>query len=150
MAQPRLYLCLSRPNHQHSSPEHITRKQPTHTGNLYYTWHITRHADILLCPPISLYTLQQREGCKVDQHSATYTREKISNMNPFSSPLMDGSEDSSTAPTTPEGSYMSSPLLRPQILESIEMGITQTRPVRNICCVGAGYVGKSFEFAEHG
>lgn len=68
-------------------------------------------------------------------------------MNP-SSPQADSHEDStnilegSTAPTTPEGSYMSSPLLQPQVLEALDMGITQTRPVRNICCVGAGYVGK--------
>lgn len=63
-------------------------------------------------------------------------------MNPLSSPQIDSPEDSSTAPTTPEGSYMSSPLLRPQILEALDMGITQARPVRKICCVGAGYVGK--------
>lgn len=69
-------------------------------------------------------------------------------MNSLSSPRVDSPEDSSnfldgsTAPTTPEGSYMSSPLLRPQALEALDMGITQTRPVRNICCVGAGYVGK--------
>lgn len=70
-------------------------------------------------------------------------------MHPLSSPLMDSAEDStildsSTAPTTPEGSYMSSPLLRPQNPpESMDMGITQARPItiRNICCVGAGYVG---------
>lgn len=60
------------------------------------------------------------------------------------SPLMDATEDnivlnSSTAPTTPEGSYMSSPVLLPQ---TPAMGITYTRPVQNICCVGAGYVGK--------
>lgn len=63
---------------------------------------------------------------------------------------MDGTEDNtildcSTAPTTPEGSYMSSPLLRPQIPpESLAMGLSQSRPVtvRNICCVGAGYVGE--------
>ncbi|KAG6353288.1 hypothetical protein INS49_007529 [Diaporthe citri] len=68
-------------------------------------------------------------------------------MNPLSSPQVDSPEDSSnildgsTAPTTPEGSYMSSPVLRPQVLEALDMGINQTRPVRNICCVGAGYVG---------
>lgn len=50
--------------------------------------------------------------------------------------------DSSTAPTTPEGSYMSSPILRPQIRESMDMGLGQSRPIRNICCVGAGYVGE--------
>lgn len=61
---------------------------------------------------------------------------------------MDSPEDSSnilegsTAPTTPEGSYMSSPLLHPQVLEALDMGIAQARCVRNICCVGAGYVGK--------
>lgn len=71
-------------------------------------------------------------------------------MNRLSSPVMDGAEDStilysSTAPTTPEGSYMSSPLLQPQqqVPESLDMDITQTRTVRRICCVGAGYVGKS-------
>lgn len=68
-------------------------------------------------------------------------------MNILSSPLTDASEDStilesSTAPTSPEGSYMSSPLLRPQMPESMDMGIAQTRPIRSICCVGAGYVGK--------
>ncbi|KAJ0109018.1 hypothetical protein J7T55_002210 [Diaporthe amygdali] len=67
-------------------------------------------------------------------------------MDSLSSPPIDSPEgsnvlDGSTAPTTPEGSYMSSPLLRPQVLEALDMGITQTRPVRNICCVGAGYVG---------
>ncbi|KAI3398906.1 hypothetical protein diail_8229 [Diaporthe ilicicola] len=67
-------------------------------------------------------------------------------MNSLSSPPIDSPEDSnildgSTAPTTPEGSYMSSPLLRPQVLEALDMGISQTKPVRNICCVGAGYVG---------
>ncbi|KAJ4408683.1 hypothetical protein N0V82_009637 [Gnomoniopsis sp. IMI 355080] len=67
-------------------------------------------------------------------------------MNSISSPLMDGPEDSnildsSTAPTTPEGSYMSSPLLRPQVPESMDMGLLHSRPIRNICCVGAGYVG---------
>ncbi|KAJ4385456.1 hypothetical protein N0V93_009884 [Gnomoniopsis smithogilvyi] len=67
-------------------------------------------------------------------------------MNSISSPLMDGAEDSnildsSTAPTTPEGSYMSSPLLRPQVPESMDMGLLHSRPIRNICCVGAGYVG---------
>lgn len=71
-------------------------------------------------------------------------------MNSLSSAPIDSPEDSnildgSTAPTTPEGSYMSSPLLRPQALEALDMGITQTRPVRNICCVGAGYVGKTPE-----
>lgn len=69
-------------------------------------------------------------------------------MDSLSSPPIDSPEgsnvlDGSTAPTTPEGSYMSSPLLRPQVLEALDMGITQTRPVRNICCVGAGYVGKT-------
>lgn len=65
------------------------------------------------------------------------------------SPLMDATEDnivldSSTAPTTPEGSYMSSPALLPQ---TPAMGITHTRPVQNICCVGAGYVGKRTHYA---
>lgn len=78
-----------------------------------------------------------------------------SNMCPFSAPavLLDGAEDStildsSTAPTTPEGSYMSSPLLRPQqIPEPSDMGLTQAWPVNRICCVGAGYVGEfSFFF----
>lgn len=70
-----------------------------------------------------------------------------SKMNP-SSPQADSPEDGtnilegSTAPTTPEGSYMSSPLLQPQVLEALDTGTTPARPVRNICCVGAGYVGK--------
>lgn len=69
-------------------------------------------------------------------------------MDPLASPQVGSPEDSSnilegsTAPTTPEGSYLSSPLLHPQVLEALDMGITQTRSVRNICCVGAGYVGK--------
>jgi hypothetical protein len=50
--------------------------------------------------------------------------------------------EGSTAPTTPEGSHLSSPLLHPQVLEDLDIGITQVRSVRNICCVGAGYVGK--------
>lgn len=37
---------------------------------------------------------------------------------------------------------MSSPLLRPQVPDSLDMGLIQSRPIRNICCVGAGYVGK--------
>ncbi|POS70005.1 UDP-glucose 6-dehydrogenase [Diaporthe helianthi] len=54
--------------------------------------------------------------------------------------------EGSTAPTTPDGSYMSSPILQPQsrplaVLEALDTSITQTRPVRNICFVGAGYVG---------
>lgn len=78
--------------------------------------------------------------------AAQRTQETLLTMTTFPSPFMDGAEDSialdsSTAPTTPEGSYMSSPVLRPQI-PALEMGITQTRPVRNICCVGAGYVGE--------
>lgn len=61
--------------------------------------------------------------------------------------------DGSTAPTTPEGS---SPLLSPQddhltaksrnngrSLSSALFDTTaRTPPVRNICCVGAGYVGE--------
>lgn len=70
-------------------------------------------------------------------------------MTTFSSPFIDSPEDSivldsSTAPTTPEGSYTSSPLLPPHtpaLMES-KMSFTCTRPVQNICCVGAGYVGK--------
>ncbi|KAI5856742.1 nucleotide sugar dehydrogenase [Durotheca rogersii] len=60
----------------------------------------------------------------------------------------------STAPTTPDGSGSSSPVLRaehyvdivgferpdlPQIMMSAVQDMA--RPVRNICCVGAGYVG---------
>lgn len=68
-------------------------------------------------------------------------------MNTLSSPSLNDFEDgavldSSTAPTTPEGSFLSSPVLQPQILDSPDFGIVQAGIVRNICCVGAGYVGK--------
>jgi UDPglucose 6-dehydrogenase len=67
----------------------------------------------------------------------------------------------STAPTTPEGSLSFSPVLRaaadgPLDIESTSLPgqasnhrslssallDSGTRPVRNICCVGAGYVGE--------
>lgn len=44
---------------------------------------------------------------------------------------------------------MSSPLLRPQVPESLDMGLLQSRPIRNICCVGAGYVGKTRSHISH-
>jgi UDPglucose 6-dehydrogenase len=72
--------------------------------------------------------------------------------------------DSSTAPTTPEGSLSFSPVLRPrngETKDSERGGFTvkshipgislssatldaqgRAFPVRNICCIGAGYVGK--------
>lgn len=72
--------------------------------------------------------------------------------------------DVSTAPTTPEGSLTFSPVLQPRTggpvddeLVGMETksnipGISlpsptveaqgQSRRVRNICCIGAGYVGK--------
>lgn len=79
------------------------------------------------------------------------TKRRQETMTIFPSPFMDATEDnivldSSTAPTTPEGSYLSSPVLRPQISALMEIGITQTRPVQNICCVGAGYVGKQAHY----
>ncbi|KAK1758874.1 hypothetical protein QBC47DRAFT_96572 [Echria macrotheca] len=64
--------------------------------------------------------------------------------------------DMSTAPTTPEGSLSYSPVLRPQddpsfgrsrstngrpLSSALFDTTTRTPPVRNICCVGAGYVG---------
>ncbi|KAB5576219.1 hypothetical protein GE09DRAFT_618928 [Coniochaeta sp. 2T2.1] len=59
--------------------------------------------------------------------------------------------DASTAPTTPEGSASFSPILRPQTSSRDLVGSTitlsaadyssQYPQVRNICCVGAGYVG---------
>jgi UDPglucose 6-dehydrogenase len=82
-------------------------------------------------------------------------------MNPLSTTLPDVEEnvtlDASTAPTTPEGSGSFSPVLRPfddstqltpktrnnsRSLSSTLFDTTaRTPPVRNICCVGAGYVG---------
>lgn len=72
--------------------------------------------------------------------------------------------DSSTAPTTPEGSLSFSPVLRPRNGETRDherggvaakshipgISLSSTTldaqgrvfPVRNICCIGAGYVGK--------
>lgn len=57
----------------------------------------------------------------------------------------------STAPTTPDGSSTSSPMLRAELAADLERTALPkmvtpavqdvTRPVRNICCVGAGYVG---------
>lgn len=67
--------------------------------------------------------------------------------------------DASTAPTTPEGSPAFSPVLRPRPDGHLDMGMASlvarsanlslssallqstTPRVRNICCVGAGYVG---------
>jgi UDPglucose 6-dehydrogenase len=65
--------------------------------------------------------------------------------------------DDSTAPTTPEGSLSFSPQLQPQdvlryldgdardngpSLSSDAFDVAaQPQPVRNICCVGAGFVG---------
>jgi hypothetical protein len=65
--------------------------------------------------------------------------------------------DDSTAPTTPEGSLSFSPQLQPQDLsahlvrdlrdngasvssDAFDVA-TEAPPVRNICCVGAGFVG---------
>ncbi|KAI0007659.1 nucleotide sugar dehydrogenase [Xylariaceae sp. FL0662B] len=58
----------------------------------------------------------------------------------------------STAPTTPDGSSACSPMLRAERytdnldleisnLREITLSNDPVRPVRNICCVGAGYVG---------
>lgn len=72
--------------------------------------------------------------------------------------------DSSTAPTTPDGSLTFSPVLQAShILDAFEGGLapafgsrrsrtfsasldldsTSIPVVKNICCVGAGYVGES-------
>ncbi len=70
--------------------------------------------------------------------------------------------DASTAPTTPEGSLSFSPVLRPlhnadgldddaagsratsrSISSTLLSSAAHNAPVRNICCVGAGYVGMS-------
>ncbi|KAI0376302.1 UDP-glucose 6-dehydrogenase [Hypomontagnella monticulosa] len=61
-------------------------------------------------------------------------------------PYIDGA---STAPTTPDGSSSSSPMLHPELAADLERsGLPalssvpdMSRPIRNICCVGAGYVG---------
>ena len=75
--------------------------------------------------------------------------------------LDDNANEPSTAPTTPDGSLTFSPVLRPaQLLDAFEgigsmqngtaqdssatLNLDGIAPmvVRNICCVGAGYVGK--------
>lgn len=49
------------------------------------------------------------------------------------------SNDASTAPTTPDGSLTFSPVLQAtQLIDAFELGPSV---VRNICCIGAGYVG---------
>ncbi len=88
-------------------------------------------------------------------------------MLPLSPSAVDADElfailDDSTAPTTPEGSLSFSPALRPQddtaylqgqssringlplSLSSALLNTTLQTPrvVRNICCVGAGFVGR--------
>ncbi|KAI2633543.1 nucleotide sugar dehydrogenase [Hypomontagnella submonticulosa] len=58
-------------------------------------------------------------------------------------------DGASTAPTTPDGSSSSSPMLHPELAADLERtGLPalspvpdMSRPIRNICCVGAGYVG---------
>jgi UDPglucose 6-dehydrogenase len=66
--------------------------------------------------------------------------------------------DDSTAPTTPEGSLSFSPQLHPQDVSAylngglpengahlspgLLDGAGQSTPIRNICCVGAGFVGE--------
>jgi UDPglucose 6-dehydrogenase len=89
-------------------------------------------------------------------------------MNPIPISVVDSEEsvflDASTAPTTPEGSLSFSPILRAARYDGVEdegMGnltaksrnnsrslsstlldsTARSSPVRNICCVGAGYVG---------
>ena len=75
------------------------------------------------------------------------------------SPSSDADEglvlDASTAPTTPDGSMSfahdddrdSAVTGKPQSAKSLSSSIfntaTRTPPIRNICCVGAGYVGES-------
>jgi hypothetical protein len=66
-------------------------------------------------------------------------------MEVFSSPS-DSSLSCSTAPTTP----ISSPLFRPSDVDDLKLGLPQSRlgetdlrddAVKNVCVVGAGYVG---------
>ncbi|KAK3688759.1 hypothetical protein B0T22DRAFT_380595 [Podospora appendiculata] len=70
------------------------------------------------------------------------------------SATLDGSGSRSTAPTTPEGSMCFSPLLplddfpvnlpprsQGQLNSTSTTSLAPVPPVRNICCVGAGYVG---------
>lgn len=70
----------------------------------------------------------------------------------------------STAPTTPDGSLTLSPILQPQFLldafesnmaagiearlsrsfsTSLDLAATPLAEVKNVCCIGAGYVGES-------
>jgi UDPglucose 6-dehydrogenase len=74
------------------------------------------------------------------------------------SAVADSDDNPSTAPTTPDGSLTFSPVLQAaQLLDAFEgmqvrtgrsssatldLDETATVVVRNICCVGAGYVGK--------
>ncbi len=75
--------------------------------------------------------------------------------------MIDGEElptlDDSTAPTTPDGSSSFSPELRPQAdlgfpavnsgllaATALDAAAAAFRPVRNICCIGAGFVGALF------
>lgn len=77
-------------------------------------------------------------------------------MAPLQRFMIDGEElptlDDSTAPTTPDGSSSFSPELRPQadlgLVNSgplaatvLDAAAAAFHPVRNICCVGAGFVG---------
>jgi hypothetical protein len=93
-----------------------------------------------------------------------YSRQDFTNMSRAFSAVADSDEstiDPSTAPTTPDGSLSFSPVLQAaQLLDAFDgrAGV-QTRPgrgssatldldgtspmvVKNICCVGAGYVGE--------
>lgn len=86
-------------------------------------------------------------------------------MLPLLPPVVESDEsaalDDSTAPTTPEGSLSFSPELRPQgdsaypalqsqnihngaflSLALLDVTARAVPPVRNICCVGAGFVGE--------
>ena len=105
-------------------------------------------------------------------HLSTWTLEPASvypraTMLPLSPSAVDADEllailDDSTAPTTPEGSLSFSPALRPQDdtaylhgqslrINSLPLSLSSAllnntlqtpRAVRNICCVGAGFVGR--------
>lgn len=83
------------------------------------------------------------------------------------SPALDADEfatlDDSTAPTTPEGSLSFSPQLHPQDVSAHLNGLRSDgapfspdlldaaqSPVRNICCVGAGFVGELVPERIHG
>jgi hypothetical protein len=82
-----------------------------------------------------------------------FAYEKMSDHFELPSNIDDGLHELSTAPTTPDGSLTFSPVLRNVTLDDeISVGNNDAATVmssssystlKNVCCVGAGYVGMS-------